>query len=134
MVCYFQIKIEEALKDGAPEGVDCFFDNVGGSDGAVIINHMNVFGRISICGAISTYNALETVQVPATTQSFVGKVYFLYIIRVFQISITEFNFVIIAIENGRIFGSPLGQPLGRRPWANGKMDQGGENKARRDNC
>ena len=76
---YFQIKIEEALKDGAPEGVDCFFDNVGGSDGAVIINHMNVFGRISICGAISTYNALETVQVPATTQSFVGKVYFLYI-------------------------------------------------------
>ena len=77
MVPYFKIKIEEALKDGAPGGVDCFFDNVGGSDGAVIINHMNVFGRISICGAISTYNALETVQVPATTQSFVGKVYFL---------------------------------------------------------
>merc|ERR1712037_198464 len=70
---YKKIKIEEALKDGAPGGVDCFFDNVGGSDGAVIINHMNVFGRISICGAISTYNALETVQVPATTQSFVGK-------------------------------------------------------------
>ena len=77
MFPYFKIKIEEALKDGAPGGVDCFFDNVGGSDGAVIINHMNVFGRISICGAISTYNALETVQVPATTQSFVGKVYFL---------------------------------------------------------
>merc|ERR1711997_967372 len=70
---YKKIKIEEALKDGAPEGVDCFFDNVGGSDGAVVINNMNVFGRISICGAISTYNALETVQVPATTQSFVGK-------------------------------------------------------------
>ena len=79
MVRYFKIKIEEALKDGAPEGVDCFFDNVGGSDGAVIINHMNVFGRISICGAISTYNALELPLVPATTQSFVGKVCFLHI-------------------------------------------------------
>ena len=75
---YFKIKIEEALKDGAPEGVDCFFDNVGGSDGAVIINHMNVFGRISICGAISTYNSLELPLVPATTQSFVGKVYFIF--------------------------------------------------------
>jgi NADPH-dependent curcumin reductase CurA len=78
LVRYFKIKIEEALKDGAPEGVDCFFDNVGGSDGAVIINHMNVFGRISICGAISTYNSLELPLVPATTQSFVGKVYFIF--------------------------------------------------------
>ena len=84
MVRYFKIKIEEALKDGAPEGVDCFFDNVGGSDGAVIINHMNVFGRISICGAISTYNALELPLVPATTQSFVGKVYlFIYLFILF---------------------------------------------------
>ena len=84
LVRYFKIKIEEALKDGAPEGVDCFFDNVGGSDGAVIINHMNVFGRISICGAISTYNALELPLVQATTQSFVGKVYlFIYLFILF---------------------------------------------------
>jgi len=69
---YKKVKIEEALKDGAPKGVDCFFDNVGGTDGAVIINHMNKFGRIAICGAISTYNVTD-VMVPATTQSFVGK-------------------------------------------------------------
>merc|ERR1719491_2741531 len=49
---YKKSDVAESLKDGAPEGVDCFFDNVGGSDGAVIINNMNVFGRISICGAI----------------------------------------------------------------------------------
>merc|ERR1719412_1401445 len=46
---YKKTKVEDALKDGAPKGVDCFFDNVGGDDAAVIINHMNLFGRISVC-------------------------------------------------------------------------------------
>lgn len=70
---YKTTKIMEALKDGAPKGVDCFYDNVGGSDAAMIINHMNVFGRIAICGAISSYNATELQMVPATSHSFVGK-------------------------------------------------------------
>merc|ERR1719189_1298328 len=53
---YKKISAEDALKDGAPNGVDCFFDNVGGEDAVTIIKHMNKYGRISLCGAISTYN------------------------------------------------------------------------------
>ena len=73
---YCQTKAEEALKDGAPNGVDCFFDNVGGDDAAIVINHMNPFGRIAVCGAIATYNDKERPRVPMTTHSFVFNVSF----------------------------------------------------------
>ena len=53
---YFQISAAESLKKGAPKGVDCFFDNVGGNDSTVVMMNMNARGRIAICGAISTYN------------------------------------------------------------------------------
>merc|ERR1712223_1272256 len=63
---YKKVKVEDAMKDGAPNGVDCFFDNVGGPDSSVIINHMNQFGRISICGSISTYNSQGPGLAPPT--------------------------------------------------------------------
>merc|ERR1711963_1206350 len=40
---YKTTSVEEALKDGAPDGVDCFFDNVGGDDATAVINSMNLF-------------------------------------------------------------------------------------------
>lgn len=48
--------LNELLKKAAPEGVDCYFDNVGGSLSELIWSHINLNGRISICGAISAYN------------------------------------------------------------------------------
>ena len=42
---YKTTSVEAALAEGAPDGVDCFFDNVGGPASSVIINHMNNFGR-----------------------------------------------------------------------------------------
>lgn len=56
--------IEDELKKVAPDGIDCFFDNVGGMLGYIIQEQMRMFGRISICGAISTYND-ENVMIPA---------------------------------------------------------------------
>ncbi|XP_022920819.1 prostaglandin reductase 1-like [Onthophagus taurus] len=46
----------EALKKAAPNGVDCYFDNVGGEMASTIIAQMNPDGRIAVCGAISAYN------------------------------------------------------------------------------
>merc|ERR1712241_100733 len=63
---YKTTTVDEALKDGAPDGVDCFFDNVGGIDATKVINnHMNTFGRISGCGAISGYNKPTTELLPS---------------------------------------------------------------------
>jgi len=53
---YKKIGTAEALKQAAPSGVDCFFDNVGGESSAAIITAMNERGRVAVCGAISHYN------------------------------------------------------------------------------
>lgn len=53
---YKKENVEQLLKKAAPNGIDCYFDNVGGELSQLIIDQMNQFGRISICGAISTYN------------------------------------------------------------------------------
>lgn len=58
--------IESELRKAAPEGVDCYFDNVGGKLSYMIIDQMRNFGRISVCGAISSYND-EPVMVPSFT-------------------------------------------------------------------
>ncbi|KAF6327953.1 prostaglandin reductase 1 [Rhinolophus ferrumequinum] len=48
--------LEETLKKASPDGYDCYFDNVGGEFSNTVITQMKKFGRVAICGAISTYN------------------------------------------------------------------------------
>ena len=66
--------MEESLKIAAPEGVDCFFDNVGGQDSTIVMNHMNTRGRIACCGAISTYNSTEPMLAANVQGALVSKV------------------------------------------------------------
>lgn len=49
--------LRKALKDVAPNGVDIYFENVGGKVLEAVIPLMNPFGRIPVCGMISYYNA-----------------------------------------------------------------------------
>merc|ERR1719259_663496 len=53
---YKKVDLAESLNKAAPNGVDCYFDNVGGEMTATIISKMNVRGRVAVCGAISHYN------------------------------------------------------------------------------
>lgn len=53
---YKSVDITAVLKSAAPNGVDCYFDNVGGEMSSLIIQQMNNFGRVSVCGSISSYN------------------------------------------------------------------------------
>lgn len=57
---------QDALKAAAPNGVDCYFDNVGGELSSIIIGQMNTRGRVSVCGSISAYNA-DPSQMPKAT-------------------------------------------------------------------
>ena len=45
-----------ALKAACPEGVDVYFDNVGGDVSAAVHSRLNVGARIAICGQVSQYN------------------------------------------------------------------------------
>lgn len=61
------------LKAATPDGIDTFFDNVGGSVSSMIFSQMNSYGRISVCGAISSYNSGEADKVSAPQPMFVFK-------------------------------------------------------------
>jgi len=55
----FNYKTEEplkALQRLAPNGIDIYYENVGGVQLEAAIQHMNNFGRIVVCGMISQYN------------------------------------------------------------------------------
>ncbi|KAF2666833.1 NAD(P)-binding protein [Microthyrium microscopicum] len=53
---YKKEKPYEALKRLAPEGLDIYYENVGGETLEAAITHMKVYGRIIVCGMISQYN------------------------------------------------------------------------------
>lgn len=56
--------VREQLAALAPEGVDVFFDNVGGDHLEAALDVMNDGGRIALCGAITSYNTTERVPGP----------------------------------------------------------------------
>lgn len=49
--------LRAAIKNAAPDGIDIYFENVGGKVLEAIMPLMNPFGRIPVCGMISWYNA-----------------------------------------------------------------------------
>ena len=48
-----------ALDEAAPNGVDSYFDNVGGPITDAVFSKLNVDARVAVCGQISMYNAEE---------------------------------------------------------------------------
>jgi NADPH-dependent curcumin reductase CurA len=48
--------VNRALKDAAPQGVDGYFENVGGEIMNAVLPRMNAFGRIALCGLIAGYD------------------------------------------------------------------------------
>ncbi|MBB2900993.1 hypothetical protein FHR75_001781 [Kineococcus radiotolerans] len=61
---YRDAPIREQLAQAAPDGIDVFFDNVGGDHLEAALAAFNDHGRAAICGAISQYNATGPVAGP----------------------------------------------------------------------
>jgi hypothetical protein len=54
----------KALRAAAPDGIDVYFDNVGGDILEACLAQMNLRGRISCCGAISQYDGVPSAHGP----------------------------------------------------------------------
>lgn len=56
--------MKEAIAKACPNGVDIYFDNVGGEISDAVISNINFHARIPLCGQISLYNATEVPMGP----------------------------------------------------------------------
>lgn len=64
VIDYKNESLQEGLKRTCPNGIDCYYDNVGGETLDAVLEVMNWGGRIAFCGAISQYNGGIESQAP----------------------------------------------------------------------
>ncbi|MFI6660560.1 NADP-dependent oxidoreductase [Streptomyces sp. NPDC050523] len=57
--------VRTALRRHAPDGVDVYFDNVGGDVLDAVLTRLSMHARVVICGAISQYNNAAPVKGPS---------------------------------------------------------------------
>ncbi|MEG4346035.1 NADP-dependent oxidoreductase [Microcoleus sp. A003_D6] len=63
----------EQLNLAAPDGIDVYFDNVGGETLEAALSALRVYGRIIACGGISGYNAQKPQPGPSNLFNLIGK-------------------------------------------------------------
>ncbi len=56
--------LSAALAEACPDGIDIYFENVGGKVLAAVLQNMNNFGRIPVCGMIAWYNGASDDDMP----------------------------------------------------------------------
>jgi len=64
--------VSKALKQHCPEGIDVYFDNVGGEILDAVLKRLRLKARIVLCGGISQYNATGEARGPANYLSLIS--------------------------------------------------------------
>lgn len=62
------------LAAATPDGIDVYFENVGGAVAAAVTRRLNRFARIPVCGLVAGYNATSAPEGPDQLPAFMGKV------------------------------------------------------------
>ncbi len=67
-------KLYEELKAACPDGIDCYFENVGGEVMDTVFRQFNAFARVALCGMISDYNSTDAYGVKMIRSLLVNRV------------------------------------------------------------
>ncbi len=67
---YRQEDLNTGLKRLCPEGMDIFFDNVGGTTLNTALHHVREFARVVLCGSVSTYESADGKPIPGPDNLF----------------------------------------------------------------
>jgi NADPH-dependent curcumin reductase CurA len=70
---YHAGRVADLLGRAAPDGIDVYFDNVGGEHLEAAIGALRLHGRAAICGSISAYNAVEPPPGPRNMSQLVAR-------------------------------------------------------------
>jgi NADPH-dependent curcumin reductase CurA len=66
--------LQDDLKAATPEGIDCYFENVGGELMDAAFRCLNPYSRVALCGLIADYNATEPYGVKMIRSVLVNRV------------------------------------------------------------
>lgn len=62
------------LADAVPDGIDVYFENVGGSVAREVFKHVNLHARVPVCGLVADYNRTSAPEGPDRLPGFMGLV------------------------------------------------------------
>ncbi len=65
--------VKSRLEELCPDGIDLYFDNVGGELLDICLGQLALRGRVVLCGAISTYNNKERATGPANYRNLITR-------------------------------------------------------------
>ena len=71
VIDYKNNDVEAQIGHHCPDKWDIYFDNVGGTILEAALNHLNLYSRVVLCGAISGYNATEPVPGPVNLMNLI---------------------------------------------------------------
>ena len=64
----------ERLAEAVPDGIDVYFENVGGQVARAVQRHLNLYARIPVCGLVADYNATAAPDGPDRLAGFMRRV------------------------------------------------------------
>lgn len=63
-ISHYDDDMAQQLKAACPDGIDVYFENVGGSSWQAVMPLLNTFARVPVCGLIAHYNQSEPLPGP----------------------------------------------------------------------
>ncbi len=64
----------EQLATATPEGIDVYFENVGGPVFDAVLRRLNLYARVPVCGLVANYNATEAPPGPDRMPALLGQI------------------------------------------------------------